>query len=84
MMRIFNVITDTVPAEEYKFAGNQKSAAAATKSIRVFQWRDLRGNVNRLPNYVKQAIHDAGYTAHSLGGTAFSHSVIGLSVRVGE
>jgi hypothetical protein len=80
-MKQFNIETETTPVADFKFAGRQSEMAKLTNSVRVFTWRDVRGNVNLLPNYVINAIRAAGYEAHCLGGTTYSHSVIGLSVR---
>jgi hypothetical protein len=77
----FKVNADTVPATEFAFAGNQKSVADANHVVCVFKWRDLRGNVGALPKYVKNAIAEAGFVAVCLGGTTFSHSVIGLKAK---
>ena len=74
----FDVIADTVPANEFEYAGRQREMAEHYNVARVFSWRDIRGNVFALPKYVKAAIAAAGYEAVCLGGTTYSHSVIGL------
>lgn len=79
MSKQFNVETQTTAAADYAFVGNQAIRSQERNVERVFQWRDVRGNANRLPNYVLDAVRNAGYTAHCIGGTRFSHSVIGLS-----
>lgn len=79
-MKSFNIESQTTPAENFAFAGNQQSRAESVSAVRVFNWRDIHGNVNGLPKYVLAAIRAAGYTAHCLGGTTYSHSVIGLAI----
>lgn len=79
----FNIATDTTAKGDFAFAGNQAEKAEYYGVERVFNFRDLRGCVGSLPKYVKSAIKDAGFEAVYLGGTTFSHSVIGLR-RLGE
>ncbi|MFA6904562.1 MAG: hypothetical protein WC236_15925 [Gallionellaceae bacterium] len=78
-MKTFNIESETVVADEYKFAGNQHARAIAVNAIRVFRFRYLDGDVTSLPKYILKSIRAAGYTAHYLGGTTYSHSVIGLA-----
>ena len=79
-MRTFNVDTQTATVDKFAFSGNQKQRADETHAVLFFKWRDIRGNVNSLPLYVKNAIFAAGFKPVCLGGTTFSHSVIGLTV----
>lgn len=79
-MKSFNIETETVVTENFIFHGNQANVATRTSSLRVFKWRYIAGNVSNLPKYVQSAIRQAGFTAHYLGGTTFSHSVIGLAL----
>lgn len=79
MAKAFNIAEQTATVSEYAFAGRQAERARELNVERVFTWRDVQGNVRRLPQYVLHAISAAGYEAHCLGGTTYSHSVIGLS-----
>lgn len=74
-MKSFNIETQTTAVENFAFAGNQQSRAESVSAVRVFNWRDVRGNVNGLPKYVLAAIRAAGYTEHCLGGTTYSHEL---------
>lgn len=78
-MKQFNIETETVAVETYEFAGNQSKRAIKHNVTRVFRFRDIHGNVKALPNYIKNAIESAGFTAVYLGGTTYDHSVIGLT-----
>lgn len=78
MSKTFSVTADTEAAADYAFAGEQASKAARYSVERVFRFRDIRGNVLNLPKYIRSAISDAGYEPVYLGGTTYSHSVIGL------
>jgi hypothetical protein len=77
----FDVNKQTVPASDYVFAGNQKNVAEQNSVIRVFTFRCIRGNVSILPNYIKKSIENAGFEPVYLGGTTYSHSVIGLKAK---
>jgi len=79
-MKTFDIETQTDTLNEFSFAGNQLERAKAHDCVRVFRFRDVRGNVSALPKYIMSAIRAAGYTAHYLGGTTYSYSVIGLAV----
>ena len=80
MARTFSVESQTVPAADFNYVGNQAARAEKYNVERVFVWpRDLRGNELRLPNYVLNACRADGYEPHCIGGTTYSHSVIGLS-----
>ena len=77
-MNTFNIETETVPANEFAFCGQQESKAFANNCERVFQFRYIAGDVRNLPKYIWAAIKSAGYIPVHLGGTTYSHSVIGL------
>lgn len=74
----FNIDTQTFPVDVFQFAGKQSEMAKYHNVERVFNWSDVRGNVGRLPKYIQTSIKNAGYQAVCIGGTTFSHSVIGL------
>jgi hypothetical protein len=78
MAKKFNVEIETSTREGFNFRGAQEANFDREKCERVFQWRDIRGNVGRLPNYVWDAIKEAGFKPVYLGGTRFNYSVIGL------
>lgn len=78
MARIFNVETETSTKAEFIFRGAQEKNFDREKCERVFEWRDIRGDVTALPIYVWNAIKSAGYKPVYLGGTTFQYSVIGL------
>jgi hypothetical protein len=80
-MKVFSVEQDTVPVAQYQFPERSRQAQRALEENveRVFRWRDIRGNVNLLPEYVKKALHAEGYVPVYLGGTTYSHAVIGLA-----
>lgn len=82
MKSAFNIETQTTAATEWEFTKQQQRQREYAESFqceRIFQWRDIRGNVNTLPQYVKVAILEAGYVPVFLGGTTFKYSVIGLT-----
>ena len=78
MAKQFNVETETSTKVEFNFRGAQDANFDREKCERVFEWRDVRGDVTRLPNYVWNAIKEAGFKPIYLGGTTFKYSVIGL------
>lgn len=78
MSKQFSVTAETVAVGDYEFAGEQAAKAERNAIVRVFRFRDIRGNVLSLPKYIRSAISDAGYEPVYLGGTTYSHSVIGL------
>lgn len=78
MERTFDINTQTTPATEFEFRGNQAARATQFGATRIFRWRDLRGSVRRLPRYITRAISDAGMVALVVGGTTFSYSVVAL------
>lgn len=77
-MNTFNIATQTTPVDDYDFHGNQLGVAVANDCERAFRFRYIAGNVSSLPKYILSAIREAGYTPVHLGGTTYSHSVIGL------
>ncbi len=79
-MKKFNINTETVAASKYDFRGAQQQRAEIFNAVRVFRFRDIKGNVDSLPKYILASLREAGYTPHYLGGTTYSHSVIGLAV----
>ena len=79
MTKQFDVIENSLPIADFPLAGNQGMRARETASVRAFKWRDIRGNTRNLPKYVLAEITAAGFEPHYLGGTTYSHSVIGLS-----
>jgi hypothetical protein len=82
MAKQFDVETETSIKSEFNFRGAQEENFNREKCDRVFQWRDVRGDVRNLPNYVCNAISGAGYRPVYLGGTTYKYSVIGL-IKVG-
>lgn len=77
-MKAFSVEKETVEVSAFQFAGAQREKASANNVERVFRFRDINGNVAALPKYVRSAIADAGYVPVYLGGTTYSHSIIGM------
>lgn len=80
-MRNFNIETETKTVDQFNFSGQQKEKFDYNKCERVFRFRFINGNVRNLPKYILNSIEEAGYTAHYLGGTTYSHSVIGLAKK---
>lgn len=78
MWKTFDVETKTVPISEFDFKGDQATKAEKYKAERAFRFRNIGGNLNSLPNYIKSAIKDAGYRPVNLGGTTNVYTVIGL------
>lgn len=78
MAKKFNVETETATKTEFDFRGNQEASFDSEKCERVFKFRDVRGNVDRLPLYILNAIKSSGFRPVYLGGTTFQYSVIGL------
>lgn len=83
-MKSFNIDTQTTPVADYAFAGNQAARAQQTNSTRVFRFRYIQGDVQRIPGYMWDAFRAAGLTPHYLGGTTYRHSVIGLATTTAE
>lgn len=77
-MKTFNVENQTETVGEFNFAGAQKARFEKYKCERVFRFRYLAGDIRRLPKYVVSEIIGAGYFPVCIGGTALSHSVVGL------
>lgn len=77
-MKTFNVEIETEMGNAFQFAGDQKKRFTEYKCERVFVWAYMAGNIRRLPKYVTSAILSAGYAPVYIGGTTYSHSVIGL------
>ena len=77
-MTTFNVNTQTQLVNEFDFTGDQATKAESNNCTRVFRFRYIAGDVNKLPKYIQEAIAAAGFTAVHLGGTTYKYSVIGL------
>jgi hypothetical protein len=79
-MKSFDVETQTTPVSEYEFPKQSRQARRVSENnvVRLFRWRDVHGDVRLLPNYVKTAISNAGFEPVYVGGTTYSHAVIGL------
>lgn len=71
-MKNFNVATQTVPATEFNFAGDQGAKAEALKAVRAFK---LNRHLLALPAYIVKACNDAGYQVARVGGTTYKNSV---------
>lgn len=81
MAKQFNIETETSVKADFSFRGAQEEKFEAEKCARVFEWRDVRGDVTRLPKYVLHAIKEAGFKPVHLGGTTYKYSVIGLKLE---
>ena len=80
MTRTFNITTETTLIAEWEFTSRQKEKAARAEAQnveRIFKFRPIQ-KVSGLPKYVANAIENAGYTPVIIGGTTYSHTVIGL------